>query len=99
MHAWSIDASGREYELKDKDFTEDTPYSVSLYSDVRFRAGDAPAAQPGTIIAFEYEARRHEWWNELRWDFQEDIPVRIATFTAEIPSGWAMKRPGPERFR
>ena len=89
--AWSIDSAGHEYELKDKDFTEGSHYTFELYSELRFRSADAPAAQPGSIIAFEHEVKRHDWWNELRWDFQEDIPVRLATFTAEVPSGWEIK--------
>src|SRR5262249_54974787 len=55
--AWSIDASGHEYELKDKDFVEVAPYSFELYSDVHFRSAKTPGSQPGSVVALEYEAR------------------------------------------
>ena len=53
VHAWSIDSSGHEFELNDKEF-EDVANLPSelLYSDVHFRHARAPAGeQPGTVIA------------------------------------------------
>ena len=61
VHGWSIDKSGHEYELKDKDFNERTPYSYVLYDDVHERTAQVPAADPGSVVAFEYEVRRRVW--------------------------------------
>ena len=91
LHAWSIDKSGREYELKDKDFAERTPYSYVLYDDVRLRTAQAPAADPGSVIAFESEVRRKVWIKELNWFFQEENPVREARLILQMPSGWEYK--------
>jgi transglutaminase-like putative cysteine protease len=92
IHAWSIDKSGRQYELKDKDFEERGSYSdFALYDDVRFRAALAPAADPGSVVAFEYELRRHDWLNQVHWFFQEDIPVELAQLTVQLPSAWEYK--------
>src|SRR3954447_23497316 len=44
VHAWSIDSSGHEYEVKDKEFGETSNYSESLYDDIRARVTIAPAA-------------------------------------------------------
>src|SRR5690242_826926 len=77
LHAWSTDSSHREFELKEKDFIE-RGYSLGfdLYNDVRLRTATAPAANPGTVIAFEYEAKRHNWINQIDWYLQETIPIR-----------------------
>jgi transglutaminase-like putative cysteine protease len=91
VHAWSIDSANHEYELKDKDFLETSPYSEELYADFHFRSAKAPAAQPGSVIGFEYQVRRTAWVNQLDWFFQEDIPVREAQFTIQLPAGWEYK--------
>jgi transglutaminase-like putative cysteine protease len=91
IHAWTIDPAGREYELKDKDFPESGAYNYDLYSDIRFRRAAAPAADPGSVIAFEYEVKRRAWLNELNWFYQDDIPVRQADLTLQLPPGWEYK--------
>ena len=88
IHAWSVDKSGREYELKEKDFAERSPYSYVLYEDVRLRTAQAPASDPGSLIALEYEVRRKAWIKELNWFFQEENPVREARLILQMPSGW-----------
>jgi hypothetical protein len=92
LHAWSIDKTGREYELKEKDFAEQSPYdNEDFYDDVRYRTVKVPSPDPGAVIALEYEIRRHAWRNQLRWILQEDIPVRENRFSVEIPRDWEYK--------
>ncbi len=91
LHAWSLDSAGHEYEVKDKEFTEGNHYSYELYSDRKYRKAEVPAAQPGSVVAFEYEVRRHEWLNQFVWIFHEDIPVVQASFTVQLPPGWEYK--------
>src|SRR6266446_7508676 len=75
IHGWTIDKAGREYEVKEKDFAEKAPYSYVLYDDVRERTAQAPAAEPDSVVAFEYEVRRKVWRRQLDWFFQEENPV------------------------
>ncbi len=91
IHAWSIDQSGREYEVKDKEFIEVSPFQESLYTDIKFRAAEAPASNPGSVIAFEYTVRRHTFVDQMHWFFQEDIPVSESRFTLQLPAGWEYK--------
>lgn len=91
VHAWTIDPSGHDYDVKDKDFLERNPYSEELYSDFHFRTATAPAALPGSVIGLEYEVRRHGLLNQLDWIFQELLPVREAQFTVHLPPGWEYK--------
>ena len=91
LHAWTIDKSGREYELKEKDFAEQSPYTEMFYEDIRFRTLQAPSPEPGAVIALEYEVRRHAWDNQCHWVLQENIPVRETRFSVQMPPGWEYK--------
>lgn len=91
LHVWSIDAAGRKYELKEKDFVERSPYSEELYEDIHFRTAKAPASDPGCVIAFEYEVHRHAWFDQLEWIFREPNPVLESSFTLNLPQGWEYK--------
>ena len=91
VHAWTIDQSGREYEVKGKEFMEVSPFRDALYSDNKYRATEAPAANPGSVIGFEYTVKRHTFVDQTHWFFQEDIPVKEARFTLQLPPGWEYK--------
>jgi len=94
-HAWSIDASSHEYELKQKDFTEKSFPSFALYSDIRFLTAKVPAADPSSVIAFEYEVRRHSFVNQINQFFQEPNPVREVKISLVLPTGWEFKDSWP----
>jgi len=92
IHAWTIDSAGREYEIKQKDFTETADYPTwILYADDRSIITKAAAPLPGSVIALEYEVRRHEWINELGWIFQDKIPVVQSTLNVQMPVGWEFR--------
>jgi hypothetical protein len=88
-HAWTIDKEGKEYEVKQKDFIEEIDYpDWMLYADDRSMTAKAAAPLPGSVIALEYEVRRHEYINELGWIFQGSSPVVQSVFTLKLPAGW-----------
>ena len=92
VHAWSVDAAGHDYEVKDKEFEDrGVSFGYDLYNDVRMRTTTAPAAAPGSIHAFEYEVRRHPWLTQMDVEFQESIPVHEARFALHLPPGWEYK--------
>jgi hypothetical protein len=94
-HAWTIDRFGHDYELKQKDFAERSFPSFILYDDIRFLAGKAPAPDPGSVIAFEYEARRHSYLNQINQYFQEPNPARDVKISLTLPAGWEFKDSWP----
>ena len=91
LHAWSISAKGEEYELKDKDFFEHGDFGEELYSDIRVKAANPPAADPGAVIAFEFERRDRPYMFEHDWTFQEEIPVKRAVYSITLPPSWEFK--------
>ncbi len=91
-HAWSVDATGREYEVKEKEFVErGVSLGYDLYNDVRVLTTTSPGVAPGSLHAFEYEVRRHPWLNQLGKEFQESIPVHEARLELRLPKGWEYK--------
>jgi hypothetical protein len=91
IHAWTIDSSGIQYEVKDKEFLEVSPFQDALYTDIRYRAVEAPAGNPGSVIGWEYTIRRHIWMDQWHWFVQEDIPVDETRLTLQLPSSWEYK--------
>ena len=92
IHAWTIDGSGRAYEVKQKDFVEAAEYPRwMLYADDRDFVAEAPAPLPGSVIAVEYEVRRHDWINEIGWRFQDTLPVLQAVLSLQLPAGWEFR--------
>ncbi len=95
IHAWTIDRSGRDYEVKEKDFAERSFPSFILYSDIRFFTAKAPAADPGSIIALEWEVRRHSWVNQINQFFQETNPLSQIRISLTLPPAWEFKDSWP----
>jgi Domain of Unknown Function with PDB structure (DUF3857)/Transglutaminase-like superfamily len=91
LHAWSIDSAGRQYEIKEKEFADQSPFYGEMYSDIHYRLAEAPAGNPGSVVAFEYSVKRKLWMNQWSWFFQENIPVDEARFTLQLPSNWEYK--------
>lgn len=93
MRAWSIPASGKEYEVKEKDAVETTLLGNSdlLVTDMRTKRMRIPAASVGNIVGFEIEQELRPYMHADEWDFQETVPVREATYTLNLPAGWSHK--------
>jgi transglutaminase-like putative cysteine protease len=88
LKAWSITAQNEEYEVKESDAAETTAFSESLYADTRYKLLQIPAAQPGSVIGYEYRQRQRSSVLQTVWSFQDEIPVRHARFVLELPSKW-----------
>lgn len=91
LKAWTIPVNGKDYEVKEKDAIEMSPYSGELFSDQRVKILEIPAATPGNIVAYEYVQKQRPYLLDDAWDFQYTVPVRRARFTLQLPPGWEMK--------
>ena len=94
LHGWCIPAQGRDYEVKDKDAAEVSIPKVEgseLISDVRMKVLQIPAADPGSIIGYEYEVEEHPLVLQDVWSFQQEEPVREVRYSLQLPSGWEYK--------
>jgi hypothetical protein len=91
LHAWSIDAAGHEYTVKDNEVSDvgQPGESGELYSDARARVADPPGRDPGGIIAYEYEKRERPYLAESNWEFQDELPRMQQSFTLVLPPGYS----------
>lgn len=90
-HVWSIDPTGKQYEVKEKDFVDVGEWGAGYYNETRHRGAEAPAADVGSVVASEFSVRHRLWIPKDTWYFQEDIPVKVARYTLELPAGWEHK--------
>ncbi len=89
IHLWSIGPDGREYAVKDNELTESGGGGgFELYSDTRARGGRPPAADPGAVVAMEYEEQEQPFDNDLIWFTGHSIPVRKERLTVAMPDGF-----------
>ena len=92
MNVWSMTPDGHEYAMKDKEFTDvGLAESFEMYSDDRARIAHAPGADPGSVIAYEYEQRTRPLLNEQTWWLQSGLPHVQESFTIELPPGFTYK--------
>ena len=98
MHAWCIPASGKDYEVTDKDVVEVSALKGeidSLITDARAKVLEVPAADPGNIVGFEYVEDMHPLVLQDVWDFQETVPVRESHYSLTLPAAGSTKMSGP----
>jgi len=87
LKGWSITADGQEYEVKKGDAIT-AGYSEELYSDTRYQVLQIPASLPGNVVGYEYQQLERPFVLQAQWLFQDEIPVRHARFTLELPLSW-----------
>lgn len=94
MHAWCIPAQGKDYEVKEKDAVETSLPGVAngeLVSDIRTKLLPIPAADPGNVVGYEVEQEERPFVFQEVWMFQQEVPVKEARFTLQLPPGWEYK--------
>ncbi len=89
LHVWSIAVDGHPYTLRDNEIAEvgDNEYGM-LYVDLHAKAAHAPAADPGAVVAYEYERTMRPYVQEYSWDFQDSIPTLHSVFELVLPPDW-----------
>ena len=88
MNVWSIGPDGHEYAMKDKEMSDEGYGGGILFEDNKYRVAHAPAADPGAVIAYEYEQRIRPYVTEETWPFQDEIPHLHESFTLQLPAGY-----------
>jgi hypothetical protein len=90
FHAWSITASGDEYEVKEREAIETAASDSALYEDQHTKVIRIPAPAPGTVVAYEYETREPApQVLQDAWHFQTSLPVRHGRYMLTLPNGWS----------
>ena len=90
FHAWYLPPNGKEFELDDKDAV-DVALNIpngQLISDMRVRVLRAQGVAPGSIVAYESQHDERSYVLTEKWQFEDTIPVRSASFRLRLPAGW-----------
>jgi len=90
LKGWSITAGGAESDIKEKEALESGASEGVFFQDSKYKTLRIPHAEPGSIIAYEFEQRRRPTVQQEYWFFQRDIPVRMARLTIEAPASWIL---------
>ena len=100
LHVWSIAADGHPYTLSDNEIAEvgNDKYGM-LYLDLHLKVARAPAADPGAVVAYEYEQTMRPYVQEYTWYFQDSIPTLHSVFELILPPDWHYSVAGPQRHR
>jgi hypothetical protein len=94
LHGWCIPASGKDYEVKDKEALEIALPKVDgseLISDVKEKVLQIPSPDPGSVVGYEYEEDEQPMVLQDVWSVQRGIPVRETHYSLQLPPGWAYK--------
>lgn len=89
FHVWSIGADGRRYAMKDQEYSEygDEAWGM-LYVDERARVASPPGADPGGVVAWEYEKELAPYFSEDTWEFQNQVPTVRSVYEVDLPAAW-----------
>jgi len=88
LKAWTIESNGHEVAVGEKDAVERGLFDEMEYTDVREKGLQFPEANPGNVVGYEYVQRVRPYVFEDDWEFQDEVPVRKARFTLQLPPGW-----------
>ena len=89
FHVWSIGPDGHQYTMKDSEYREEGAQGGGLlYQDARFRIASPPGADPGGVVAYEFERQVRPYMTEETWGFQNPIPTARSVFELDLPPGW-----------
>lgn len=94
LRGWCIPAQGKDYEVKDKEAFEVALPKIAgseLISDVKEKLLKIPAADPGSIVGYEYEQDEQPMVLQDVWMFQREVPGRELHYSLQLPSGWEYK--------
>jgi hypothetical protein len=94
IHGWCIPATGKDFEVKEKEMQERGYADVEggeLFSDLRVKVMNIPAAEPGNIIGYEVEQEQRPHVLQDEWFFQRQVPVANAQYTLQLPPAWEYK--------
>jgi len=86
--AWTITSAGREMALSEKDALETSLSTYEVFTDDRAKLLKFSAADPGSVVGFEYTQKARPFIFEDDWQFQDVIPTRKARLILQLPPGW-----------
>jgi transglutaminase-like putative cysteine protease len=86
----SPDGETRSFTLND--FTDRALLRSELHSTLRYRSLNVAAlAEPGSVFTFEATLQHKSLFNQLEYEFQGHLPVKLSRFTLVKPAGLSLQ--------
>lgn len=89
FNGWMIRKSGQPKSYGKKETLDIAAVGNDLYNEARIRLIDASEdVNEGDVFGFESVSEERTIFSQLSFSFQQDLPVSIARFNLNMPSGW-----------
>lgn len=89
MRAWLIRPSGEVKKLSKDELLDVAQVDNDVYNEARMMVINARKdAEPGAVFGYEAVTEERSMFNQIVWEFQERLPVRLSRFSAAFPAGW-----------
>ncbi len=87
LRVWTIEPDGHVYEVKNRDVVEAGDFEQDvLFADDRVKIATAIAADPGSVVAFEYQRKLEPYLTTDVFDLQEEnLPSLQQRITLQLP--------------
>ncbi|HEY3744527.1 MAG TPA: DUF3857 domain-containing protein, partial [Bryobacteraceae bacterium] len=92
FRAWVISASGKVKRYAKTEIVDVACAPNEVFDECRARVVFGKAdAEPGAIFGYEAVVEERTFTNQLRFHFQDMLPVESARFSVTVPTGWEVK--------
>lgn len=92
FRAWVISASGKVKRYGKTEIVDVACTPNEVFDECRARVVFGKAdAEPGAIFGYEAVVEERTFSNQLRFHFQDKLPVETARFSVTVPNGWDVK--------
>ncbi len=89
IKAWLIRPSEEVKKFGKDEIADVASVDNDIYNEARAKIISArDNAEPGAIFGYEYTIEERLAFTQLRWGFQDDLPVVVSRFTVTLPTGW-----------
>ena len=92
FRAWMISPSGKAKKYGKEEIIDVACAENDVYNDCRRRAVSGKRdAEPGAIFGFESTVEYESFVDQVKYSFQESLPVRLARLQITVPPTWEVK--------
>lgn len=89
LNAWLLRSGGTSKSYGKKEMIDVSLADNDLYNEARARLIDATdEADTGDVFGFESVQEERSVFSQFEFEFQDDLPTLISTFSLSLPAGW-----------
>ncbi|RMI02052.1 MAG: DUF3857 domain-containing protein, partial [Calditrichaeota bacterium] len=93
LKGWLLKRNGKSISLEKNNILDvSSSQGAGYYEDDLIRVAALPGADPGDVVAFEWEIEEEKGWTGYyhTFEFQRQQPVKFSRCRIKIPRGWEL---------